>query len=27
MQLDRPGEPLREVTKELPHPGGTDLLI
>jgi propanol-preferring alcohol dehydrogenase len=27
MQLDRPGEPLREITKELPDPTGTDLLI
>lgn len=27
MQLDRPGEPLREVTRELPELGGTDLLI
>jgi propanol-preferring alcohol dehydrogenase len=27
MQLDRPGEPLREVTKELPDPAGSDLLI
>lgn len=27
MQLDRVGEPLREVTKELPSPSGTDVLI
>ena len=27
MQLDRPGEPLREIRKELPEPSGTDLLI
>jgi propanol-preferring alcohol dehydrogenase len=27
MQLDRPGEPLREVSKELPDPSGSDLLI
>jgi propanol-preferring alcohol dehydrogenase len=27
MQLDRPGEPLREVSLELPEPTGTDLLI
>lgn len=27
MQFDRPGEPLREVTRELPEPTGTDLLI
>jgi propanol-preferring alcohol dehydrogenase len=27
MQLDRPGEPLREVTFDLPDPIGTDLLI
>jgi propanol-preferring alcohol dehydrogenase len=27
MQLDRPGEPLREVSRELPEPSGTDLLI
>ena len=27
MQLDRPGEPLREVIKELPDPAGADLLI
>jgi len=27
MQLDRPGEPLREIFFELPHPTGADLLI
>ena len=27
MQLDRPGQPLREVARELPTPAGTDLLI
>ena len=27
MQLDRPGEPLREITRELPDPFGSDLLI
>jgi alcohol dehydrogenase, propanol-preferring len=27
MQLDRPGEPLREVTRNLPEPSGPDLLI
>ncbi|HEX8839490.1 MAG TPA: zinc-dependent alcohol dehydrogenase family protein [Sphingomicrobium sp.] len=27
MQLDRPGEPLREVTEELAEPTGTDVLI
>jgi len=27
MQLDRPGEPLREIFLELPHPTGADLLI
>ena len=27
MQLDRPGEPLHEVTKDLPDPAGSDLLI
>jgi len=27
MQLDRPGEPLREVSLDLPDPAGTDLLI
>jgi propanol-preferring alcohol dehydrogenase len=27
MQLDRPGEPLREVTREIPRPQGSDLLI
>lgn len=27
MQLDRPGEPLREVSRNLPRPAGTDVLI
>lgn len=27
MQLDRPGEPLREVGRDLPEPTGSDLLI
>ena len=27
MQLDRPGEPLRETTREVPEPGGADLLL
>src|SRR5262245_43603902 len=27
MQLDQPGQPLREVTRELSKPLGTDLLI
>ncbi|HEY7960034.1 MAG TPA: zinc-dependent alcohol dehydrogenase family protein [Sphingomicrobium sp.] len=27
MQLDRPGEPLREVTWDIPEPSGSDLLI
>lgn len=27
MQLDRPGEPLREITKEVAEPRGADLLI
>ena len=27
MQLDRPGEPLRDIFFELPHPTGADLLI
>jgi propanol-preferring alcohol dehydrogenase len=27
MQLDRPGEPLREVTIDLPDPAGSDMLI
>jgi propanol-preferring alcohol dehydrogenase len=27
MLLDRPGEPLREVQRNIPDPGGTDLLI
>ena len=27
MQLDRPGEPLREVSLDLPDPTGTDMLI
>jgi alcohol dehydrogenase, propanol-preferring len=27
MQLDRPGEPLREVERELPEPGGSELLV
>jgi propanol-preferring alcohol dehydrogenase len=27
MQLDRPGEPLREISKEIPEPSGADLLI
>lgn len=27
MQLDRPGEPLREIEREIPEPTGVDLLI
>lgn len=27
MQLDRPGEPLREVTREIPRPKGSELMI